>query len=101
MRNAFGFTLNQFLFFGGYPDAAPLIRDERRSHRIHVARSVGNENEAVGCAVARTAPIPHARPASPARDANIRGTNVLLSSLLAFWCIRSLRLHSSSPAAQP
>lgn len=30
MRQAFGFTLEQFVFFGGYPGAAPLIGDERR-----------------------------------------------------------------------
>jgi predicted AAA+ superfamily ATPase len=33
MRDAFGFTLNQFLFFGGYPGAAPLIGDEPRWRR--------------------------------------------------------------------
>ncbi len=30
MRAAFGFTLEQFLFFGGYPGAAPLIGDQER-----------------------------------------------------------------------
>jgi len=30
MRDAFGFTLEQFLFFGGYPGAAPLIEDGER-----------------------------------------------------------------------
>ncbi len=30
MRAAFGFTLEQFLFFGGYPGAAPLIGDQDR-----------------------------------------------------------------------
>jgi uncharacterized protein len=30
MRAAFGFTLDQFVFFGGYPGAAPLVGDERR-----------------------------------------------------------------------
>lgn len=30
MRDAFGFTLDQFVFFGGYPGAAPLISDETR-----------------------------------------------------------------------
>ena len=30
MRDAFGFTLEQFIYFGGYPGAAPLIDDEQR-----------------------------------------------------------------------
>lgn len=30
MRAAFGFSLDEFLFFGGYPGAADLIGDERR-----------------------------------------------------------------------
>lgn len=30
MRDCFGFTLDQYLFFGGYPGAAPLIGDEER-----------------------------------------------------------------------
>lgn len=30
MNQAFGFNLNQFLFFGGYPGAASLINDEKR-----------------------------------------------------------------------
>ncbi len=30
MREAFGFTLEQYLFFGGYPGAAPLIGDSTR-----------------------------------------------------------------------
>ncbi len=30
MRDAFGFTLEQYVFFGGYPGAAPLAGDERR-----------------------------------------------------------------------
>jgi uncharacterized protein len=30
MREAFGFTLNEYLYFGGYPGAAPLIRDPAR-----------------------------------------------------------------------
>ena len=30
MRAAFGFGLEEFLYFGGYPGAAPLIRDEIR-----------------------------------------------------------------------
>lgn len=30
MREAFGFTLEQFIFFGGYPGAAPLMHDEHR-----------------------------------------------------------------------
>lgn len=30
MRDAFGFDLDQFLFFGGYPGAAELIDDEQR-----------------------------------------------------------------------
>jgi predicted AAA+ superfamily ATPase len=33
MREAFGFTLEQFLFFGGYPGAAPLIGDPERWRR--------------------------------------------------------------------
>lgn len=33
MRTAFGWSLDQFLFFGGYPGAAPLIRDTRRWSR--------------------------------------------------------------------
>jgi predicted AAA+ superfamily ATPase len=30
MHQAFGFTLEQFIFFGGYPGAAPLVGDEQR-----------------------------------------------------------------------
>lgn len=30
MKDAFGFSLEQFLFFGGYPGAAPLIDDRQR-----------------------------------------------------------------------
>ena len=30
MKDAFGFTLEQFLYFGGYPGAAPLIGDRQR-----------------------------------------------------------------------
>lgn len=30
MRDGFGFTLDQYLFYGGYPGAASLIRDEER-----------------------------------------------------------------------
>ena len=30
MRDAFGFSLEQFIFFGGYPGAAPLVHDETR-----------------------------------------------------------------------
>src|SRR5512147_1581105 len=30
MRDAFGFSLDKFVYFGGYPGAADLIRDERR-----------------------------------------------------------------------
>lgn len=33
MREAFGFTLDEFVFFGGYPGAAPLIRDLDRWRR--------------------------------------------------------------------
>jgi predicted AAA+ superfamily ATPase len=30
MREAFDFTLEQFIFYGGYPGAAPLVKDEAR-----------------------------------------------------------------------
>jgi uncharacterized protein len=30
MRDAFGFNLDEFVYFGGYPGAAPLIADEER-----------------------------------------------------------------------
>lgn len=30
MREAFGWTLDQYVYFGGYPGTAPLISDERR-----------------------------------------------------------------------
>ena len=30
MKECFGFTLDQYIFYGGYPGAAPLIRDEDR-----------------------------------------------------------------------
>lgn len=30
MREAFDFTLDQYIFFGGYPGAAPLVHDEQR-----------------------------------------------------------------------
>jgi hypothetical protein len=33
MAGAFGFTLDQFLFYGGYPGAAPLIGDPNRWER--------------------------------------------------------------------
>lgn len=33
MRAAFGFTLEQYLYFGGYPGAAPLARDHARWRR--------------------------------------------------------------------
>lgn len=33
MHRAFGWTLEQFLFFGGYPGSAPLIKDEERWKR--------------------------------------------------------------------
>lgn len=33
MRDAFGWTINQYLSFGGYPGAAPLIRDPARWSR--------------------------------------------------------------------
>ncbi len=33
MREAFGFTLDEYLYFGGYPGAAPLIRDPVRWSR--------------------------------------------------------------------
>jgi hypothetical protein len=33
MRAAFGITLDEFVFFGGYPGAAPLIGDEARWRR--------------------------------------------------------------------
>jgi predicted AAA+ superfamily ATPase len=30
MRDAFGFSVEQFIFYGGYPGAAPLVHDETR-----------------------------------------------------------------------
>jgi hypothetical protein len=33
MREAFGFSIEQYLFFGGYPGAAPLARDPARWRR--------------------------------------------------------------------
>jgi len=30
MRDAFDYSLNQFFYFGGYPGAAPLVKDEQR-----------------------------------------------------------------------
>jgi uncharacterized protein len=33
MRNAFDWSLEQYIFYGGYPGAAPLIRDEQRWRR--------------------------------------------------------------------
>jgi uncharacterized protein len=33
MRTAFGFSLDQYLYFGGYPGAAPLIKDPQRWRR--------------------------------------------------------------------
>lgn len=33
MRAAFAFSLDQFLYFGGYPGAAPLVRDPQRWRR--------------------------------------------------------------------
>jgi predicted AAA+ superfamily ATPase len=39
MRAAFGFSLDQFLFYGGYPGAAPLVRQPQRWAR-HIADSL-------------------------------------------------------------
>jgi predicted AAA+ superfamily ATPase len=39
MREAFGLTLEQFLYFGGYPGAAPLIEDPTR-WRHHILDSL-------------------------------------------------------------
>jgi hypothetical protein len=33
MRDAFGFSLDQYLYFGGYPGAAPLVREPERWRR--------------------------------------------------------------------
>lgn len=33
MRNAFDWSLDQYIFYGGYPGAAPLIREEQRWRR--------------------------------------------------------------------
>lgn len=33
MRDAFGLTVDQYLYFGGYPGATPLIHDEERWRR--------------------------------------------------------------------
>ena len=33
VRAAFGFSLEQYLYFGGYPGAAPLVDDPRRWRR--------------------------------------------------------------------
>lgn len=33
MRDAFGFTLDQYIYFGGYPGAAPFISNEKRWRR--------------------------------------------------------------------
>jgi len=33
MRDAFGFSLDQYLYFGGYPGAAPLVKDPGRWRR--------------------------------------------------------------------
>lgn len=33
MRSAFGFTLEEYLYFGGYPGAAPLAKDPQRWRR--------------------------------------------------------------------
>ena len=33
MRQAFGISLDEYVFFGGYPGAAPLIGDEVRWRR--------------------------------------------------------------------
>jgi hypothetical protein len=30
MRDAFGYSLDQFFYFGGYPGAAPLVKEEQR-----------------------------------------------------------------------
>lgn len=30
MKAAFGFSLDQYIFFGGYPGAAPLVKDQQR-----------------------------------------------------------------------
>ena len=33
MRDAFGFSLDEYIYFGGYPGPAPMIKDERRWKR--------------------------------------------------------------------
>ena len=40
MHEAFDFTLNEYFFFGGYPGAAPLIRDEARWRQYVLASLV-------------------------------------------------------------
>lgn len=39
MNECFGFTLNQYMFFGGYPSAASLIGDEDRFSQ-HIQSSI-------------------------------------------------------------
>jgi predicted AAA+ superfamily ATPase len=39
MRNAFGWSLDQYIYFGGYPGSAPLIGDEQR-WKDYVRRSL-------------------------------------------------------------
>ena len=40
MHDAFDFTLNEYVFFGGYPGSAPLIRDEARWRQYVLASLV-------------------------------------------------------------
>ena len=40
MHEAFDFTLNEYVFFGGYPGSAPLIRDEARWRQYVLASLV-------------------------------------------------------------
>lgn len=41
MADAFGFTLDEFLFFGGYPRTAEFIRDEERWHQYVSGSLIG------------------------------------------------------------
>src|SRR5665647_3288007 len=75
MREAFGFSLEQYLYFGGYPGAAPLADDPARWRR-GIRRSTGTAQERIRRPLAspsRTsaagAPPRTGRPGSPSGPA--------------------------------
>ena len=65
MREAFGWSLDQFVYYGGYPGAAPLIRQPERWSR-YIRHSLIQDDDLAGCASA------HARGQACAAAAAVR-----------------------------